>query len=142
MTTKPLWDAPPAVMTKWVNEQLDRMKLDELEEAFQWADTPEVQEVVARYDAGWGEEIQAAMYGNLAPIRKRLVTLARNPEEAAALAKIAQQYVHFPPPQREMGVVNDVCLHCHIRELLGRQQTLNASLRYGARNIRRRKGTA
>jgi len=101
MTTKPLWDAPPAVMTKWVNEQLDRMKLDELEEAFQWADTPEVQEVVARYDAGWGEEIQAAMYGNLAPIRKRLVTLARNPEEAAALAKIAQQYVHFPPPQRD-----------------------------------------
>ena len=99
MTPKPPWDAPAAVMTKWVNEQLDRMKLEELEEAFKWANTPEVQAEVARYDAGWGEEIQAAMYGNLTPIRKRLVTLARNSEEAAALAKIVQQYVHFPPPQ-------------------------------------------
>jgi hypothetical protein len=97
---KPPWDAPPAVMTKWVNEQLDRIKLAELEEAFQWANTPEVQEVVIHYDAGWGEEIQAAMYGDLTPIRKRLVTLARNPEEAAALTNIVQQYVHFPPPQR------------------------------------------
>jgi hypothetical protein len=39
------------------------------------------------------------MCGNLAPIRARLVTLARNPEEAAALTKIVQQYVHFPPPK-------------------------------------------
>jgi hypothetical protein len=99
MTPKPDWDAPPHIMTKWVNEQLDRIKLAELEEAFKWANTPEVQAEVARYDAGWGEEIQAAMHGNLTPIRERLVALARNPEEAEALAKIVKQYVQFPPPQ-------------------------------------------
>ena len=95
VTPQPAWEAPPAVMTQWVIEQLDAFYSQLLRKTF-------VQEIEEDDEQGClGDFIHwAEKTGDISGLRDELIellpTLAKTPAQACGLKYIAENFLHLP----------------------------------------------
>jgi hypothetical protein len=95
ITPPPPWDAPEAVMVKWVNEQLDAFGSQFLRTTFvQEIEEDDAQGCLDNF-IHWAEKT-----GDISGLRDELIevlpTLAKTPAQARGLKYIAENFLHLP----------------------------------------------